>query len=186
MTPHEYQIETRRTRPAGEPRERALAHYALGLCEEAGELAGVIKKHVFYGHPLDRDKLIKEAGDVLWYLASLLDTAGIALSEALAANGYTHTVQCIDAEEYGEDGADFHARNVVACAAYSPKLMVNPAFREDAVALAGRLLAHLYGLLSLFDITLDEVMVANVAKLRARYPQGWTAADAAERKDERA
>src|SRR5690606_18889816 len=46
-------------------------------------------------------------------------------------------------------------------------------------------LYHLYHLLSAFDITLHEVMAANVAKLRARYPgEGWTAADAAERKDD--
>src|SRR5690606_6463844 len=83
MTPHEYQLETRRTRPAGESKVRALAHYALGLCEEAGELAGVIKKHVFYGQPIDRDALIKEAGDVLWYLASLLDTVDVELSGPL-------------------------------------------------------------------------------------------------------
>ena len=40
----------------------------VGLCGEAGELAELVKKHVFHEHPLDEEKMAKEAGDVTWYL----------------------------------------------------------------------------------------------------------------------
>lgn len=186
MTPHEYQLETRRTRPAGESKERALAHYALGLCEEAGELAGVIKKHVFYGHPLDRDKLVKEAGDVLWYLASLLETTGSSFADEVAA------IQEIEdwARHEGEvDDAGPLQRmfrvleNCHGVAEIAERVVAGVS--ADGVRFQGAFLVmEIVGILAAFDITLPEVMAANVAKLRARYPQGWTAADAAERKDE--
>jgi len=205
MTPHEYQLETRRTRPAGESKERALAHYALGLCEEAGELAGVIKKHVFYGQPIDRDALIKEAGDVLWYLASLLDTADVELSGPLNRAMELAKEDEAPPDESADDGSEpdrfFGAAtdregwiiyNVYGLLSEC-NAPVSYAFECNRVdSLTARdhskyALYHLYHLLSSFGITLHEVMAANVAKLRARYPgEGWTANDAAERKDEAA
>ena len=57
--------------------EIMLVWNALGLAGEAGEVADTIKKAVFHRHALDKDELIKELGDVLWYVAALctkLDT----------------------------------------------------------------------------------------------------------------
>ena len=50
----------------GEQVQLTLA--TLGLCGESGEIAEAVKKHIFHDHPLDEEKLAKEAGDVLWYL----------------------------------------------------------------------------------------------------------------------
>ena len=58
-----------------------LAMTGLGLGGEAGECADVVKKHLFHGHPLDKDKLVKELGDVLWYVAIMAETLGVPLSE---------------------------------------------------------------------------------------------------------
>lgn len=45
--------------------------YSVGLCEEVGEVMNHIK-HRFWGNEtLDRDKFVKEVGDVLWYLNAL-------------------------------------------------------------------------------------------------------------------
>lgn len=44
---------------------------ALGLCGEAGEVAEMVKKHIFHGHPMTAEKVIllqKELGDILWYI----------------------------------------------------------------------------------------------------------------------
>lgn len=60
----------------------------VGLCEEAGEVAGPIKKNVRNPdkHPIDRDKIIDEAGDVLYYLVKKLHSVDATISEALEAN----------------------------------------------------------------------------------------------------
>lgn len=69
----------------GSQRDR-LANGALGLAGEAGEAADLIKKHLFHDHPLDRDKLRDELGDVLWYVATLARTLELDLSEVAERN----------------------------------------------------------------------------------------------------
>lgn len=59
---------------------------ALGLAGEAGEVADLLKKHVHHHKPLDRGALVKELGDVLWYLAFLCEANGITLEEVASAN----------------------------------------------------------------------------------------------------
>ncbi len=65
MTPNEYQQAAMRTAP----QKLSLAEAALGMATEASEAADVIKKHLFQGHPLDTEKLKKEMGDAIWYMA---------------------------------------------------------------------------------------------------------------------
>lgn len=40
---------------------------AIGLAGEAGEVAELVKKHVFHNHPFNYEKMEKELGDVAWY-----------------------------------------------------------------------------------------------------------------------
>lgn len=43
----------------------------LGVAGEVGELVDVLKKHVMYGKPLDREHVIEELGDIEFYLQGL-------------------------------------------------------------------------------------------------------------------
>jgi len=86
-----------------------MACSAMGLAGEAGEFCDHIKKHLFHGHALDKEHVLKELGDVLWYVA------------------YAATV---------------------------------------------------------LDLSLDDVAVKNIEKLKARYPDGFNFADSMARKDE--
>lgn len=63
-----------------------LLNGALGITGEAGEVADMIKKYVFHGHDLDRDALIKELGDVCWYVALLSHAIGVDLGEVMNRN----------------------------------------------------------------------------------------------------
>ena len=54
--------------PALNPQD-VLENALMGLCGESGEAIDLLKKHRFQGHPLDKEKLKKELGDVAWYLA---------------------------------------------------------------------------------------------------------------------
>lgn len=64
----------------------ALGVWALGLAGESGEVADLIKKHLGHGHSLDKGKLTKELGDVLWYIAVLSSEVGMSLEEVAEAN----------------------------------------------------------------------------------------------------
>jgi NTP pyrophosphatase (non-canonical NTP hydrolase) len=83
-----YQQLAERTASRGEndTDQTRYANFGLGIAGEAGEVADLIKKHVFHGHELDKDKLTKELGDVMWYIATIANTAGISLSEVAERN----------------------------------------------------------------------------------------------------
>ena len=71
--------------PALSERE-ILLNGVMGLCGESGEAIDIVKKHLFHGHELDREKLIKELGDVAWYLAETATALGVPLEEILRMN----------------------------------------------------------------------------------------------------
>lgn len=81
-----YRDLVRFTRNNSLTKEQQLANGIIGLSGEAGEVADIIKKHLFQGHPLDRDKLIKELGDVCWYFELLCDMLDVTRSEVEQLN----------------------------------------------------------------------------------------------------
>lgn len=67
-----------------------LLHGLMGLQTEVGEMMDVLKKHIFYGKPMDWDNLFEEAGDLSWYLGLTLAILhlklGVTMDDCLAAN----------------------------------------------------------------------------------------------------
>ena len=73
-----------------------LLYTALGLAGEAGEIANKVKKIIrdreFEGNAVDslnheeRYALIKELGDVLWYVSAIAHDLGFALSHVADIN----------------------------------------------------------------------------------------------------
>lgn len=59
---------------------------ALGLAGEAGEVADLVKKWHAHGHELDREKIIDEIGDILWYVAGMATVMNIDLSRVADRN----------------------------------------------------------------------------------------------------
>jgi NTP pyrophosphatase (non-canonical NTP hydrolase) len=80
---NEYQSTSSRT---ANPHEGELTNYGLGIAGEAGEVADLIKKAVFHGHKIEKEKIKKELGDVLWYTGQVARLAGITLEEVATAN----------------------------------------------------------------------------------------------------
>lgn len=74
------------------PHESRLLDWSMGLAGETGEVSELVKHHVFSKEPLDKMKLAKELGDVLWYLAAMCSTVDIDLSTVaeLNANKLAH------------------------------------------------------------------------------------------------
>ena len=71
--------------PALSDKERLL-DAAAGLAEEAGEVLGLVRKHVMQQRVLDRATVVEELGDALWCLAIVADTLGVTLSDVARAN----------------------------------------------------------------------------------------------------
>lgn len=66
--------------------EDRLAYTLLGLCSEAGEAAGKLAKAMRAGVPVDRDALLDELGDTLWYITMAADEMGVSLEEIAGRN----------------------------------------------------------------------------------------------------
>ena len=66
--------------------QQSLAHAAIGISGEAGELLDAIKKHWIYNKPLDRANVIEELGDLLFYMQALTAMLDIDLDSILFAN----------------------------------------------------------------------------------------------------
>lgn len=54
---------------------------ALGLAGETGEVVDLLKKVIFHDKDLDTEALIKEIGDVRWYLEYLAATIDVTMEE---------------------------------------------------------------------------------------------------------
>lgn len=67
-------------------KKEMLTNSVMGLCGESGEACDLVKKHLFHGHELDSEALIKELGDVAWYLAEAAAALDISLDEVFVRN----------------------------------------------------------------------------------------------------
>ncbi|SCL19978.1 MazG nucleotide pyrophosphohydrolase domain-containing protein [Micromonospora rhizosphaerae] len=70
--------------------DHPIVYPTLGLANEAGEVAGKVKK-IFRDRQgaitdADREALTMELGDVLWYLSELCTRLGIRLEDVAARN----------------------------------------------------------------------------------------------------
>lgn len=86
MNVNDYQKLAMRTLNPEIEKKELILNAAMGLCGESGEVIDLVKKHLFQGHDLDDEKLIKELGDVAWYLAEAATALGVDLSEILEKN----------------------------------------------------------------------------------------------------
>lgn len=81
----EYQRDVLRTTSKTSTKDM-LINGVMGLTGESGEVADMIKKYMFQGHPLSQDDLIEELGDVCYYIALIAEAAGSDINEVLRVN----------------------------------------------------------------------------------------------------
>ena len=69
--------------------DQGIVYTALGLTSEAGEYAGKVKR-IIRGDSIDpselEDEMVKELGDVLWYVAQAATELGVSLDYVAEEN----------------------------------------------------------------------------------------------------
>jgi NTP pyrophosphatase (non-canonical NTP hydrolase) len=63
-----------------------LLHAAMGMQTEVAEFTDMLKKHIFYGKPLDLVNLKEELFDTTWYMAIALDVLEGSFEEGFQKN----------------------------------------------------------------------------------------------------
>lgn len=89
MDINQYQVEACRTDKQHRTltaSEATVVDNALGLAGEAGEVVDLVKHAVFHQEGIDKFKLCKELGDVMWYLVHVAKDAGIPIDVVLQTN----------------------------------------------------------------------------------------------------
>lgn len=86
MNFNEYTEQAMRTAKLSDDMNYNLIHAALGLGGEAGEFVDAVKKAAIYKKELDRENLLEEMGDILWYLALASHTLGVDLGQIAKDN----------------------------------------------------------------------------------------------------
>lgn len=86
MTGKEYQRLAMATLNPELSQQDVLINAVMGLCGESGEVIDMVKKHLHQGHELSREKLIKELGDIAWYLAEAAQALDTDLDLIFEAN----------------------------------------------------------------------------------------------------
>ncbi len=86
MQINEYQRLAMTTLNPALSKKDVLINGVMGLCGEAGEAIDIVKKWLAQGHELDKDHLVKELGDIAWYLAETATALDIDLETVLQGN----------------------------------------------------------------------------------------------------
>ena len=86
MSPNEYQRAALRTAVPDQGIYNRLINGALGLAGESGEVADYVKKFLYQGHEMNRDHVMEEVGDVLWYAALTLDAVNCDMETCMVRN----------------------------------------------------------------------------------------------------
>lgn len=86
MLPNEYQKLAYMSANKSLNNVERLTNAALGMSGESGEFADIIKKTLFQGHGLDKNHLVKELGDVCWYVALAATALDVDLEDVMKMN----------------------------------------------------------------------------------------------------
>jgi len=63
-----------------------LLHAGIGIATESGEFLDMLKKHIFYGKPIDVINLVEEMGDITFYLGIACDALQVSFEDVMKKN----------------------------------------------------------------------------------------------------
>ena len=86
MQVNEYQKAAMATLNPVLDKKDVLINSVMGLCGESGEAIDIVKKWLMQGHELDREHLVRELGDVAWYLAEAATALDVPLEAVFQGN----------------------------------------------------------------------------------------------------
>jgi NTP pyrophosphatase (non-canonical NTP hydrolase) len=180
----EYQSETKRTSPDEKDVIAALENFSMGLSGESAEVVEIVHDFLFGSPLLDKEKLAKELGDVMWYIARTSGVLGRSLSN-VAGISRIDAFQLINANEIFEIERD-QLRNLnrlsmklVATTGVITDHMKKVRFQGREIDLdlvvhqLDRALVLVSQIAYVIEYKLTAVIDMNVKKLRTRYPNGF-------------
>lgn len=184
MKPNDYQQMAMQT--AGPMILEDPLYSAVGLVEECGEFCGQLKHQHYHQWPEDKDAKLKELGDVLWYLTAAITLHAIRVGDLVVGDDLDDIQKsCVSSRRYlldNEVGAAIYLTK--AAAAYSSAVAdaASPGMTKVKISLSDTF-AMLCVVVESQGFTLNEVAERNIAKLKERYPEGFSSEASLNRKE---
>lgn len=182
----DYDAEIQRVRRGGDKedveRDWKKLH-ARGIYEELGEIASLLRKaerSKGSERAVDRARLTDELGDLCAYVALVAQDSGGSFERV---RELIEPYQRNSTPETRLDELYYYAG---LFAAHYSDVVRHRYARGGLLGRLAEVLAELLMLASDHGLTLEDLQRANVAKLRARFPGGYTIAAAEAKADERA
>lgn len=189
MNLHEYQPLAMRTAKQMDNALDMLVHGAMGCGSEAGELAETISAYFSVpGANLNRDNVVEELGDGLWFAAYVSHTLGTVLADTVGKIKQAYARP----GENNRPSYDLAAELTLDLCGFGGEILsIVKAHRFYGKTLGMQkldraLTQYVMGIADLADVlgtTLEEVMTYNVAKLRKRYADKYSDVAAIARAD---
>lgn len=82
----QYREDIKRTMNKDLKHKDKMAMLALGLSGEVGELVDMVKKFSYHGHTLEKPEVVKEFGDIYWYIHNLMNELELSHEEIMETN----------------------------------------------------------------------------------------------------
>lgn len=177
MLPNQYQELSRRTAP----KDMDLKNIVMGLVGEGGEIVDLIKKQVYHNHPIDtefKDKLEKEIGDYMWYIARLLDNHGTPFAPARMSFDFIQRNASKKVEVSGIE-------NVALLFGFKNGCLASLVLNETSLTYYDTTIAFncICAIAQHYDLSIEQAAIDNIIKLSQRYPQGFSSEDSVARRD---
>lgn len=178
MIPYERQIAAMRGDGRFRSDDEMLACCALGLVEETAEVLCAIDGE-------SGDAVLTELGDVVWYATTAAHRLDVTLWRVREAETATNLTTHPEREDHPLNMAKY--AGIFAGLVKKKLFHEKPLNREWAIRYLAEVLDCVELIAQEHDHAFDDVLEANLAKLRKRFPSGgFTAAEANARADERA
>jgi NTP pyrophosphatase (non-canonical NTP hydrolase) len=164
-----------------------LVHGCMGLITEIGEVTTELKRMAIYEKELDakrKEHILEEIGDVMWYVAIMLDALRVDVSYVAAAPKMP-----LPKGESGKWEAlalmlGVHCGHVCEITQY---FIVSEEIPEDALpeflASLTMIISGMYVSAIFCDSSIEQAMENNIAKLRIRFPASYSNQEAEGRAD---
>lgn len=181
-----YQQAALRTAKMFPTRFENMNHAALGMITEVGEFATEVKRMTIYGKPLDGERkahMIEELGDFCWYIVLGVHAIGMTLQGAFDTD---QTPLKAD-DESNETLSDITNTLSMMVGAFSGVVMAERANLPWSIVDVAKMISasvQIVGMLAVrLGTTREFIFEANIAKLRARFPDAYSDAAAEARAD---
>lgn len=164
---------------------------AMGLLGETGEINDLMKKSRFHKHELSLDSLQSEIGDTMWYVALLCTALQFNLADVATELEYEIGAMRKAGPKEQQERLALTVLKLGVEAGEISKHLINTRYAHFWFGFAGASyyeelpLQHLKNRLGLFvrfvnvlcwlvGLSFDEMLEANISKLRKRYPEGFS------------